>query len=189
MHHFLSHAWPDGEGPASDLSKKGWMLYLQVMMTPILMLGGFLIGAELVYIMGWWVDNTLFKTLGDAYNASTGVSTGVFSIIGMLIVYTGLMFAIVWKSFDMVAELKNWVFEWIGGTPRSMGENQGQQQHLMAVANSAKQTGSSAVSTGVQSSARKGQSNAGAPKADAKSESENAGGGQPQKDSNTGDKQ
>jgi len=99
-----------------------------------------------------------------------GASTGPFGVIGMLIVYTGLMLAIVWKSFDMVAEMKNWVFEWIGGSSRSMGENQGQQNHLMALATSAKNTSSSAVSTGVQATKKQpgggGASNAGSEKTD-----------------------
>jgi len=100
-----------------------------------------------------------------------GASTGPFGVIGMLIVYTGLMLAIVWKSFDMVAEMKNWVFEWIGGSSRSMGENQGQQNHLMALATSAKNTSSSAISTGIQATKKQpggvaAPSNAGAEKPD-----------------------
>ena len=106
----LSHAWPEGEGLASSIAKKGYMLYLQVMFTPILMLAGFFIGMQLVQIMGWWVDNTLFSTVSDAYETNTsgeGVvgTSNLFGAVGILIVYTGLMFAIVWKSFDMIAKL------------------------------------------------------------------------------------
>jgi len=165
----LSHAWPEGEGASSQLSNKGWMLYLQVMMTPILMLGGFFIGIQLVYIMGWWVDNTLFSTLSYAYSGTSnlwfgiGSSLGVFGAIGMLMVYTGLMLSIVWKSFDMTAELKNWVFEWIGGSPRAMGENQSQQQHIMGAVGGVKGAGTSAASSAAnasgQASMRKGQGN------------------------------
>jgi len=69
----------------------------------------------------------------------------------MLVVYTGLMLAIVWKSFDMTAELKNWVFEWIGGSPRAMGENNAQQQHIMGVVGGAK----SSMTQGASSAANK----------------------------------
>jgi len=154
----LAHAWPEGDGVTSSLASKGWMLYLQVMMTPILMLAGFFIGIQLVYIMGWWVDNTLFSTLSYAYSGSSnlplgiGSSLGIFGAIGMLIVYTGLMLAIVWKSFDMTAELKNWVFEWIGGSPRSMGENQSQQQHIMGAVGGAQKSMSQAASSGANAS-------------------------------------
>jgi len=48
----------------------------------------------------------------------------------------------------MTAELKNWVFEWIGGSPRSMGENQSQQQHIMGVVGGAKSSMSQATSSG-----------------------------------------
>jgi len=167
----LSHAWPEGEGASSQLSSKGWMLYLQVMMTPILMLGGFFIGIQLVYIMGWWVDNTLFSTLSYAYSGSStlpfniGANLGVFGSIGMLMVYTGLMLSIVWKSFDMTAELKNWVFEWIGGSPRAMGENQSQQQHIMGAVGGVKGAGTSAASSGAnaigQAKMRKGNGGGG----------------------------
>ena len=132
-------------------------------MTPILMLGGFFIGIQLVYIMGWWVDNTLFSTLSYAYSGSSnlpfgfGSSLGVFGAIGMLMVYTGLMLAIVWKSFDMTAELKNWVFEWIGGSPRAMGENQSQQQHIMGAVGGVKGAGTNAASSGANVLANKGK--------------------------------
>jgi len=151
----LSHAWPEGEGLASSISKKGYMLYLQVMFTPILMLAGFFIGMQLVFIMGWWVDNTLFNTVSDAYAtddiAGSGIGNGtMWGAIGILIVYTGLMFAIVWKSFDMTAELKNWVFEWIGGSPRSMGENDSQQHHIMGAVGTAKSSAEGSLGAGVR---------------------------------------
>ena len=140
-------------------------------MTPILMLGGFFIGIQLVYIMGWWVDNTLFSTLSYAYSGSStlpfniGANLGVFGSIGMLMVYTGLMLSIVWKSFDMTAELKNWVFEWIGGSPRAMGENQSQQQHIMGAVGGVKGAGTSAASSGAnaigQAKMRKGNGGGG----------------------------
>jgi len=37
----------------------------------------------------------------------------------------------------MVADLKNWVFEWIGGSSRSMGENDSQAKHLMGAVGTA----------------------------------------------------
>jgi hypothetical protein len=129
-------------------------------MTPILMLGGFFIGIQLVYIMGWWVDNTLMSTVSYAYSGSSnlwfglGSSLGVFGAIGILIVYTGLMLSIVWKSFDMTAELKNWVFEWLGGSPRAMGENQLQQQHIMGVVQGARGGMTNAASSGAHAAGR-----------------------------------
>lgn len=87
-----------------------------------------------------------------------GGSLGVFGAVGMLVVYTGLMLAIVWKSFDMTAELKNWVFEWIGGSPRAMGENNAQQQHIMGVVGGAK----SSMTQGASSAANKMAHNASA---------------------------
>lgn len=83
---------------------------------------------------------------------------GIFDActLGVFIIYTGLMFAIVWKSFDMTAELKNWVFEWIGGSSRSMGENQGQQQHIMGAVSTAKGAGSQALNSAATSAGGKG---------------------------------
>ena len=53
---------------------------------------------------------TLPYTIDDASGTRIDGST-LFGAVGELIVYTGLMFSIVWKPFDMTAELKNWVFE------------------------------------------------------------------------------
>jgi len=38
----------------------------------------------------------------------------------------------------MTTELDNWVFEWIGGSARDMGEKSASQQHIMGVASGAK---------------------------------------------------
>jgi len=137
----LAHAWPEGEGVSSGLANKGYLLFLRIMLRPLLLLFGFFIGMQVLYVAGWWVDNTLWGTLNNAYDAGgsiLGVSGNPLSAIGMLIVYTGLMLAIVHKSFEMTTELDNWVFEWIGGSARDMGEKNASQQHIMGVATGAK---------------------------------------------------
>jgi len=115
------------------------------MLKPLLLLFGFFIGMQILYVAGWWVDNTIWASLNDAYDQGQYVTAGPISIsgnplsaIGMLVVYTGLMLGIVHKAFEMTTELDNWVFEWIGGGSRDMGEKNASQNHVMGVANSAK---------------------------------------------------
>jgi hypothetical protein len=76
------------------------------------------------------------------------------------------MFAIVWKSFDMTAELKNWVFEWIGGSPRTMGENDSQQKHIMGAVGTAKSSTESSLGAGARGGKANDDVNKPAPKKD-----------------------
>ena len=142
----LAHAWPEGEGPTSGQSKAGYVLILRILLKPVLMLFGFFIGMQLVYVMGWYVDITIWDTLNHAFDGgalhvgSVDFAAGnPFSLIGMLVVYTGLMLAIVHKSFEMTHELDDWVFEWIGGSARNMGENSAHQTHVMGAMSTVKQ--------------------------------------------------
>ncbi len=156
----LAHAWPEGEGVSSGLATRGYMLFLRIMLKPLLLLFGFFIGMQILYVAGWWVDNTIWASLNDAYDTghvitgaiaghSFDISGNPLSTIGMLVVYTGLMIGIVHKAFEMTTELNDWVFEWIGGGARDMGEKNASQAHVMGVANSAKshmgQAGSTAL--------------------------------------------
>ena len=139
----LAHAWPEGEGPTSQMANKGYMLFLRVMLKPVFMLFGFFIGMQLVYVMGWWVDTTIWDTLNSAFDGGkrgTYIPDGnPFSLIGMLVIYTGLMLAIVHKSFEMTVQLDDWVFEWLGGAARDMGDKDG-ANHVMGVVNGVKST-------------------------------------------------
>ena len=50
----------------------------------------------------------------------------------------------------MTAELKNWVFEWIGGSPRAMGENDSQSKHIMGAVGTAKGSAENSLGAGAR---------------------------------------
>jgi len=52
----------------------------------------------------------------------------------------------------MTAELKNWVFEWIGGSARSMGENDSQSKHIMGAVGTATRSAESSAGAGARGS-------------------------------------
>jgi len=167
----LAHAWPEGEGVSSGLSSKGYLLFLRVMLKPLLLLFGFFIGMQILYVAGWWVDNTIWASLNDAYDSghvitgsvlghSFDISGNPLSTIGMLVVYTGLMIGIVHKAFEMTTELDNWVFEWIGGGSRDMGEKNASRNHVLGVAHSAKEHMGQAGQQAMQYAGQKNNQNA-----------------------------
>ncbi|WP_038249689.1 hypothetical protein [Ghiorsea bivora] len=53
----------------------------------------------------------------------------------------------------MTAELKNWVFEWIGRSSRSMGENDSQSKHIMGAVGAATRSAESSAGAGARGSA------------------------------------
>jgi len=52
----------------------------------------------------------------------------------------------------MTAELKNWVFEWIGGSPRAMGENDSQAKHIMGAVGTATRSAESSAGAAARGS-------------------------------------
>ena len=74
----------------------------------------------------------------------------------MLLIYTALMFALVHRSFELIADLPNWVFEWIGGTPRDMGEKTAHQTHVVGAIQTGKQTAQSATQNAIMQERMKG---------------------------------
>ena len=52
----------------------------------------------------------------------------------------------------MTAELKNWVFEWIGGSSRAMGENDSQSKHIMGAVGTATRSAESSAGAGARGS-------------------------------------
>jgi len=77
----------------------------------------------------------------------------------------------------MTAELKNWVFEWIGGSPRAMGENDSQQKHIMGAVGTAKGSAENSMGAAARGGKANDDVNKPAPKKDAGGKGGNGGGG------------
>ncbi len=114
-------AHPEGDGFHSRYGQQGWFLLLKLALQPLLMLLGMIVGMVTVGALGGWVNAGLLHTL----DSSTGWN--LVSVIGFIIIYFVMMVMLIHHSFELVARLPNWVFEWIG-FQTSRGERRARQQ-------------------------------------------------------------
>ncbi len=141
-----SFAHPEGDGLRSKYSSQGWFLLAKLALQPILMLTGLVVAMVLVGTLGAWINVALLHTL----DSSTGWN--LVSVIAFVVVYFVVMLAVVHHSFELVARLPGWVFEWIGfSTDR--GEQRARQR-VMGVASSGKQALGSAGNRGLRAGKR-----------------------------------
>ena len=124
-------AHPEGHGLQSRYSGQGWFLLAKLILQPLLMLAGLIVGMVLVGVMGGWLNAALLHAL----ESSTGWN--LVSVVGFVVIYFIVMIMLVHHAFELVAKLPNWVFEWIG-FQTSRGEHRA-RQHVMGVMNSGKQ--------------------------------------------------
>jgi len=127
------HVLPEGEGLAGNHAKQGYMLFLNVMIRPVLLTIG-LIMSFLVMWGGAWLVMSGLQVFASGMINST--DTGPLSYIGgniisafigmfaILLIGTGLMIAIVHRSFDVIYEAADEVLAWIGGGKQLGGEGQ-----------------------------------------------------------------
>lgn len=108
----LSHMRMDGDGISGEAGKMGWLLILSLMMTPVLMVFGFLIG------MGLFRVGSDLLSAGMFHAASTIMGANpVIWLMGTL-AYTVIMVSsytiLLERSFSLVSEFPNRVMKWMG---------------------------------------------------------------------------
>ena len=107
----ITHLGGDGDG-MGQRSAHGWIFLLNVMVRPILMVLGFLLGGGGI-IAGGTLLNQLF---GIALaNAQFDSVTGLFTIIFYLVIYASMCLNLVHSCFNLIFIVPDQVINWIGG--------------------------------------------------------------------------
>lgn len=108
----VAHMRMDGEGISGDSAKQGYLMVLALMLTPILMIFGLIIGMLIFKV------TSLLITAGYSYAIAGVVSANpLSSIVGIftLSVLMVLMYIIlIERSFALVSEFPTRVLNWIG---------------------------------------------------------------------------
>ena len=124
-----AHAIPEGEGIAGQHGRTGYMMFLNILLRPALMVFGFMIAIALV---------NATATLG-AYMLQQGLMTakeelgffgfgGPFSFfmgfVSSIVIITIAMVTVVHKTFNLITWLPENAIKWAGSTGHaSLGEN------------------------------------------------------------------
>lgn len=122
-----AHAIPEGEGFAGQHGKQGYMLFMNVLMRPSLMVTGLFIAMFTIKGVSWLVGQGLeiyFQTQSES------ILMNPIAVIAMTVIGISLIIKLVTKCFELITWLPDNALRWIGHSAPSFGEaGQESQMH------------------------------------------------------------
>lgn len=116
----IGHMRMDGDGISGEAGRSGWLMLLSLLMTPVLMVFGFLVGMGIFRVTSSLLDigiNQAFAGLGgNLWVQLIGMAVYAILIVTMYI-------ALLERSFSLVSEFPGRVLRWIdANAPLTNGE-------------------------------------------------------------------
>ena len=126
------HASPDGEGIAGQAGSQGYIIFLQVLLRPVLMVIGFFFALALVALVGQVGE--LFTIFFHGLSENEYFAGPITAIVGCFLGGT-VIIILTHKAFGLIYWLSESVLRWIGARgAASMGEEKdSSQSHSMIV--------------------------------------------------------
>lgn len=109
----VMHMHPEGH-EFFGYGSTGYMLATTIVFRPLLMLVGFLAGTGIVYAVAWILNATLGDAIISAMTNAGGGFAGPMDLIGMAVLYTGLLIIFTWKAFELIYIIPDKVMRWAG---------------------------------------------------------------------------
>lgn len=119
-----AHAPPEGEGMAGQ-GKLGYMLFLNILMKPALMVFGFFLSYELIHVVGMLIGDgfIIFAT-----GMQAGYASGPIAFVALLALLTTLLVVASHKVFGLITWLPDNVLRWVGQQAQNLGEHNDEQK-------------------------------------------------------------
>lgn len=136
-----AHLHPEGEGVASRFAASGYMIILELLLRPVLMVFGLIIAIIIADPLLNFVASQFFHALATTGEDSTKL---LIAWLMKIILFTVVCWIAVNFTFKAINSVPNGVMRWIGGMSGSnsdMGESVGENTRAMVVAGSHKMTG------------------------------------------------
>lgn len=108
----IAHMRMDGDGISGEAGRNGWLMLLALLLTPVLMIFGFLIGMTIFRVTSALLDIGIFQALSGILGGNLWINLiAIFSYaIFMCIFYMVLLE----RSFSLVSEFPGRVLRWMG---------------------------------------------------------------------------
>lgn len=110
----IAHMNPDGHEVVGSAGP-GWMHVLQILLRPVLMVGGFVAGTAVLYAGAWIVQHTIGGAIMETFENDNMGFVGILDAIAEVVIYVVLVVIFINASFGLVHKLPDLVFGWIGG--------------------------------------------------------------------------
>lgn len=111
-----AHLHPEGEGMAGKHGANGYMIVLEVVLRPMLMIAGLILAFVLVDPFLRFLSLGFFKAMTFANGDSV---SGLVTFAAFLAIYIGLCMSLVHRSFALIHMVPNSVLRWIGAHSNS----------------------------------------------------------------------
>ena len=109
----LSHAKLDGEGLSGEAGRAGWIMLLALMVTPALMIFGYLAGMILFRVTVTMIHMGIGPLTASLMSGSV-IST-VFGMVAVMVMLCFFYIFAIERSFSLVASLAGKVLRWMNG--------------------------------------------------------------------------
>jgi hypothetical protein len=113
-----AHALPEGEGLAGQAGRRGYLLFLGVLLRPPMMVLGFLVAMALLSGLGRVTGHVFsvfgFDRLGEGF-------LGVSGFLAFAVILGTCAISAAWRLFGLAAGLPDRVLAWVGGAPGAPG--------------------------------------------------------------------
>ena len=125
-----AHAMPEGEGIAGEHGRRGYMMLINILLRPSLMVIGFFLSIVLISAFSKValiiLTNESITNIQDSDPAWWFTGLGLFgmlmSFVGGIVIVGGTLIIIIHKSLSLVTWLPENVIKWAGGESGSLGE-------------------------------------------------------------------
>ncbi|MBW3243599.1 DotA/TraY family protein [Epibacterium sp. DP7N7-1] len=108
----LGHMRMDGDGVSGEAGRMGWLMLLSLLMTPVLMVFGFLIGMSIFRITSALIDLGINQAISGIMGGGPFVEFGAILCFAVLICV--LYITLLERSFSLVSEFPGRVLRWMG---------------------------------------------------------------------------
>jgi hypothetical protein len=157
----LAHSLPgQEEGLVTGRSGQGYMLIVNILMRPPLMVAAFFLSFAILSVVTPIVASTLKLFLFGLMGSNAENSFLIPSIprfLMSIILVAVVMTVVIHKAFQLVTVLPDRVIRWVGGHAESLGEAEAEQKTRAAVLGVSRQAGSLAGRQKVPGTGGKGE--------------------------------
>jgi hypothetical protein len=135
------HAHPDGHDLAGG-SSRGYPILMNLLLTPMMMVIGLVVGMVVFRMTGW----LLTSTLDLSWAAARTGSMNFLSLFGKIALMAIMGTALAYKSFSLISEFRNSVFNYIGiSDGKDLGESSSKMMVIAGIGNTLGQGTTQAV--------------------------------------------
>lgn len=117
-----AHSMPEGEGIAGHHARNGYMLLLNVLSRPTLMLFGLYLAMLVMHALFKFLKLTFIPTVYELLNGEH--TTGIVGAIFMIGIMVHMIVVTAHRSFELISLIAERAMRWLGGGSEQLGEKE-----------------------------------------------------------------